>query len=371
MTHTDARNGSAVSLPRGGIQLRLLPEDETLAASLAQARHHADIGSRLPEGARLAKPLRLLTRFVARMVLACSRFLVKPQRHFNRAALSSLDYLGSELSDVTEQLRAQARQVEALQELVRLQEQRLRGLRAEPGSRAAPSDGERGVRACEQDQALDSLYVALEERFRGNRDEIRDRLQAHLPFVQDAGFGSEAFPILDLGCGRGEWLELLQAKGLLAGGVDSNRDMAAECLRKGFKVHEADVIEHLRGLPGASLGLVTGFHLIEHLPLPVLVKLIDETVRVLRPGGAALFETPNPQNVLVGSWSFYLDPTHRNPLPSALSKFLLETRGLARVEVRGLHPFPESCRLAGSAVAERLNELLYGPRDYAVVGWKV
>jgi O-antigen chain-terminating methyltransferase len=104
-----------------------------------------------------------------------------------------------------------------------------------------------------------------------------------------------------------------------------------------------------------------------------LLKLFDETVRVLRPGGVAIFETPNPQNVLVSSQEFYIDPTHRHPLPGALVKFMAEVKGLERVELLPLHPVPEAHRVrdGGLDVAKRFNELFYGARDYAVIGWKV
>jgi hypothetical protein len=94
---------------------------------------------------------------------------------------------------------------------------------------------------------------------------------------------------------------------------------------------------------------------------------------VLKPGGAVIFETPNPSNVLVGSHNFYLDPTHRNPLPSAPVKFIAEARGLCRVEIIDLHPYPESFRVkdGGIDIVKRFNEYFYGPQDYAVVGWKV
>jgi SAM-dependent methyltransferase len=103
----------------------------------------------------------------------------------------------------------------------------------------------------------------------------------------------------------------------------------------------------------------------------VLVKLMDEIVRVLKPGGVAIFETPNPENVLVGSYTFYLDPTHRNPLPSAVVKFMAEARGLCRVEVMPLHAL-EAYRMeeAGLEITKRFNEYFYGPQDYAIIGWK-
>jgi SAM-dependent methyltransferase len=226
--------------------------------------------------------------------------------------------------------------------------------------------------ADEEHHLLDALYVSFEDQFRGTREDIKKRLQVYLSFLQEAKLGSETRPILDVGCGRGEWLELLQEAGLCGQGVDRNRVSVEQCQRRGLRVVESDVLAYLRSVPDASLGAVTGFHIIEHLPLEVLIKLLDETVRVLTSGGLALFETPNPRNVLVGSHNFYLDPTHRNPLPSSVMQFMAEARGLCRVQIIELHPYPEASRVqeAGLDVAQRFNEYFYGPQDYAVVGWK-
>jgi O-antigen chain-terminating methyltransferase len=147
--------------------------------------------------------------------------------------------------------------------------------------------------------------------------------------------------------------------------------MAEQCRERRLEVTESDGITHLRSLPDASIGAVTGFHIVEHLSFELLIQLLDETVRVLKPGGLAIFETPNPHNLLVGSANFYTDPTHRNPLPSPTLKFLAEARGLCRIEVINLHPFPEAFHVVGSEVAERFNEYFYGAQDYAVMGWKV
>jgi SAM-dependent methyltransferase len=226
--------------------------------------------------------------------------------------------------------------------------------------------------ADEAHHALDALYVSLEDQFRGTREDIKERLRVYLPLLQGAKLGSETRPILDLGCGRGEWLELLQEAGLYGEGVDRNRILVEQCQRRGLGVVESDVLTYLRSLPDASLGAVTGFHIIEHWPLEVLIKVLNETVRVLTSGGVAIFETPNPRNVLVGSHNFYLDPTHRNPLPSLFMQFLAEARGLCRVQIIELHPCPEVTHVqeAGLDVAKRFNEYFYGPQDYAVVGWK-
>jgi len=193
----------------------------------------------------------------------------------------------------------------------------------------------------------------------------------YVPMLHDAHLGTENMPILDVGCGRGELLEVLRTEGLVGRGIDTNRVLLEQCQQRGLSVAEGDCVDYLQDLPDASLGAVTVIHLIEHLPLPRLVGLLDEIVRILKPGGMAVFETPNPQNLLVGSHNFYFDPTHRNPLPSPVVQFLAEERGLCRVAIHNLHPYPASLRLGGSELAKRLSDHLYGPQDYAVIGWKV
>jgi O-antigen chain-terminating methyltransferase len=190
-------------------------------------------------------------------------------------------------------------------------------------------------------------------------------------------------PVLDVGCGRGEWLELLRDEGLHARGLDLNRALIEQCRQRGFDVTEGDVLSHLRALPDASLGAVTGFHIIEHLPFDVVVKLFDEVVRVLRPGGLALFETPNPENMLVGSCYFYVDPTHRNPLFPPTVQFLAEQRGLVEVEIlrlneggwfaQPLEPLPDHHPLATklNPLIELAKARFFAAPDFAVLGRKV
>lgn len=214
---------------------------------------------------------------------------------------------------------------------------------------------------------LDALYVSLEDHFRGDRSEIKKRLEIYLPYLKQAGITTD---ILDLGCGRGEWLELLKEKGIQATGVDSNRLMAEQCLACGLKVACGSAIDYLRGLPDDTVSAVTSFHVIEHLRFKDLVELIDEIVRILRPGGLLVLETPNPENVIVGSSNFYLDPTHRHPLPIQMMRFLLDAKGLSNLEVIGLHTL-ESSRVQGnSELTNRFNEFFYGPMDYAIIARK-
>ncbi|MFM6025943.1 MAG: class I SAM-dependent methyltransferase, partial [Dolichospermum sp.] len=222
----------------------------------------------------------------------------------------------------------------------------------------------------EDEHLLDAFYLTFEDHFRGTREEIFNRLKVYLPLIEKANVGTPDAPILDVGCGRGEWLELLRESGYTARGLDINRVMIEQCQARGLEVIAGDVIDYLQSLPDNSLGAVTGFHIIEHLPFKMLMRLFSETVRVIQPQGLVIFETPNPDNVLVGSNTFYLDPTHIHPLPSATIKFISENFGLENVQIIRLHPYPENAKINGQGVAERFNDYFYGPQDYAVVGYK-
>lgn len=278
----------------------------------------------------------------------------------------------NQINNFESQIKVILQKVEYLKKGLLLQEQRLSLLLEEARRRLPePFSLEQITVFLEKANDLyDILYVQFEDQFRGTREDIKKRQKVYLPVIHDAGAGTVDRPVLDLGCGRGEWLELLKEEGLIAKGVDINKAMVLLCNELGLEVVRADLLEYLRNLPGESLGAVTGFHIVEHLLFEKLIQLLDETVRVLKPGGVAIFETPNPENILVGSCNFYLDPTHRNPLPSSMLKFLAEARGLCRVEIISLHSYPEAFKVSGSELAERFNQYFYGPQDYAVVGWK-
>jgi O-antigen chain-terminating methyltransferase len=217
---------------------------------------------------------------------------------------------------------------------------------------------------------LEEMYVEFENQFRGTRADIKERLSEYLPTVIGKKIGTPEMPILDLGCGRGEWLEVLAENGMTALGVDSNESCVRECSTRGLTARAVDGISFLAQLPEQSQGAITAFHVVEHMPLRALVNLLDEAIRVLKRGGLLILETPNPANLIVGAHTFYLDPTHIRPIPADLLRFLVESRGFCGAEIRPLHPFPESFRIdlgAGNEAAATLNNLLYGPRDYAIV----
>jgi len=219
---------------------------------------------------------------------------------------------------------------------------------------------------------FDALYVAFENQFRGSREVIKKRVRVYLDDVCGAGAVTADSPILDLGCGRGEWLELVNENGLAGEGVDSNAIMVSACQERGLRVIEGDALEYLRALPAESRGAITAFHLIEHLEFQLLVHLLRESFRVLRPGGLAIFETPNPDNVLIGSNRFYSDPTHLHPLPKEYSRFMLQSVGFSDVVARPLNPDKDSLpeNAASPELRNFLNRLFFGEQDYAVIGNK-
>jgi ubiquinone/menaquinone biosynthesis C-methylase UbiE len=217
--------------------------------------------------------------------------------------------------------------------------------------------------------SVSALYAEFEDAFRGPRKLIKERQAVYVPRLIEAGAGSASAPVLDLGCGRGEWLELLADHHLASSGVDSNPAMIERCRALGIHATVGDALAHLRSLPDRSAGAVTSFHMVEHLPFETVLALLDEALRVLQSGGLLILETPNPQNVLVGCNTFWIDPTHRQPIPSQTLKFFVEGRGFCAAEVWNLQPYPEVIRLPEdpAGIAARFNDCFYGPQDYGII----
>ena len=224
------------------------------------------------------------------------------------------------------------------------------------------------IAAAEEAHLLDGLYASFEEKFRGKRDEILERQQVYLPILKNAEITDG---VLDVGCGRGEWLELLSKENIQARGVDHNRIAIEGCRNLGLDAVEEDALTYLRSLSAESRNAITSFHLVEHLQFEVLIGLLDEAFRILRRSGLLILETPNPENFMVGSYSFYADPTHRNPIPSETLKFLLESRGFESIAVMKLRPW-DAARIEGdSEIVKRFNEYFYSAPDYGIVARKL
>jgi O-antigen chain-terminating methyltransferase len=224
--------------------------------------------------------------------------------------------------------------------------------------------------ASKADLALDSFYLSFENRFRGPRSEIKKRVAFYLPFLRKAKAGASGRPVLDIGCGRGEWLELLKENNLEAEGLDLNKAMVSHCKSRRLKVRLGDALEHLHSSRANSKGAVTGFHIIEHLSFEVLMELFRETRRVLKPGGVAIFESPNCKNLIVGASTFHIDPTHQHPVFPDTAEFMLASHGFERIEIVYLSPVPDPKFKATTAELSTIKDLLYGPQDFGIVAFK-
>jgi SAM-dependent methyltransferase len=309
------------------------------------------------------------------------RWYVEPvaaeQRRFNAAALRLVDALSDRvdagqaaieerfgalvdglqrrLDSVAADVTTDARLAVELEERLTRLERRERKPAAAPSPAPGPSP-----------PAAASVpdYFAFESRMRGSTESIRER---QMPYVDDF---REAAPVLDVGCGRGEFLALLGEAGVEARGVELDPDMVAYARGEGLEVTESDVIAHLESLENGSLGGIFAAQLVEHLPAPALVRLLELAAAKLRPGGLFVAETINPLSPLALR-NYYADLTHAQPLVPETLELLARQAGFDSVEVRFLNEpeerLVESADPVLSANVRRLNELLFGPLDYAIV----
>lgn len=225
-------------------------------------------------------------------------------------------------------------------------------------------------------------YVGFENQFRGSRDVIRQRLGSYLPY-----FGGAA-DVLDVGCGRGEFLDLLKDHGITARGIDINHEMVEECRARGLQVSEGDAAEYLASLPDASLGGLFAAQVVEHLEPSYLLRFLELAFHKLRPGGRIVLETLNPACWVAFFESYIRDITHRWPLHPETLKYLVLASGFTSAAIEWRSPVAEQDRLQSvrvpgqadqvtadlaetfNANVEKLNARLYTFMDYAVAGTK-
>jgi O-antigen chain-terminating methyltransferase len=217
----------------------------------------------------------------------------------------------------------------------------------------------------------DWRYAGFENRFRGRAEDVKKKLQAYLADLPKTG------PVLDLGCGRGEFLELLRENGIDGEGVDINALMVDACRDKGLRCEKGDILETLAARPDASLAGIFSFQVIEHLAPGYLQKLLEVSFRKLAPSGVLILETINPLSVFALVQIYYLDLSHQKPIHPLALKFLLEAAGFGQVEIRYSAPLNQE-RLEDLLPADdrtailnrnidRLNELLFAPTQYAAI----
>ncbi|SEQ52450.1 O-antigen chain-terminating methyltransferase [Azotobacter beijerinckii] len=214
---------------------------------------------------------------------------------------------------------------------------------------------------------MEQFYRAFEERLRGSRALIKERQTVYLPFIAPLKMLYASCPALDLGCGRGEWLEILRENGFEARGVDLDQGMLEGCDALSLPAEQGEALETLKLLADESLALISGFHIAEHMPFERLQQLVAEALRVLKPAGLLILESPNAENLVVGTNNFYLDPTHERPIPHLLLSFLTEYTGFARFKLLRLQEPPE---LAKAERVALMNVLASASPDYGIVAQK-
>jgi SAM-dependent methyltransferase len=295
---------------------------------------------------------------VKRLLRPLLRWYVEPlaaeQRAFNDAVLKLVDDL-YETADL-----AAAGDESSRRTLVELEERLRRVERRGPGSAPAPA----ATVAAQPAAAALPDYFAFEARMRGSTAAVRERQR---PYVDDF---RDAAPVLDVGCGRGEFLALLRESGVEARGIDADADMVAYARGEGLEVEQADALAYLEPLADGSLGGIFAAQVVEHLPPGTLVRLLELASAKLRPGGLLVAETINPLSPLALR-SYFADLTHAQPLVPETLVLLAEQAGFRQVETRFLNEPEERLAVPDDPViaanVRRLNELLFGPLDYAIL----
>jgi SAM-dependent methyltransferase len=294
-----------------------------------------------------------------RLAIRAARFLWRNQSAFNSLSLSA----ASELAEELDRLRAETlRGLDELKRRAGVQESRLT---------LAEADGSRGpARPAPSREAGPAppgippgVYALFEERFRGSPAQVASGQRFYLEFLRDL-----PGPVLDVGCGRGEFLSLLRSSGIPARGVESNPVSVEACNRAGLEVELGDATGLLAALSAGTLGAVVAFQVVEHWRPEDIFRFLQEARRTLAPGGVLIAETINSDS-LSALRAFYLDPTHVRPVPPEALRFLAEAAGFTDIRIEYRSPVPEAERLAETSENEkRLNALLFGAQDYALIG---
>ena len=301
------------------------------------------------------------------------RWYVEPlavdQRRFNASALKLVDALSERadaalavldrrFDELEPRVEEHGRRANELEERLTRLERRERAV-APP--RAVPAGAEPAGQIVFPD------YFAYESRMRGATDVVRDKQRAYVDDFR------EAAPVLDLGCGRGEFLALLREAGIQARGVDLDADMVAYACGEGLEVEHIGAVEYLETLEDGALGGVFAAQLLEHLPAPTVVRVLELAAEKLRPGALLVAETINPVSP-IALRNYFADLTHAQPLVPETLVLLARQTGFASVETRFLNePDEKLAEPADPTIAanvRRLNELLFAPLDYAIIARK-
>lgn len=360
---------------------RVLAQDgrleETRAALASElGRKEAELGqaiARATAGVEAALEREAGAREALGRELAGSQGRIDLLESRSDGALGRLDESAARLAAAEERLEGLQRDLGRASEDLRAARLEWTTLRTElrsgsGGGAAAGSEPAGPESRSASDPISAGLYADFERAFRGAEDEIRRRQEGDV-----ALFAGGRRPIADLGCGRGEFLEALRARGLSGRGCDTNPVMVARCREKGLAVDEADLFGWLRAQPQDSLDGVTAYQVVEHLPADALLPFVELAVSRLAPGGRLLLETVNAESAFAMKW-FWMDLTHVRPVPGPSLARLMEACGLRDVTIAYRSPVPREESGGGVEPADplvaALARLVFAPQDVAVTGVK-
>jgi O-antigen chain-terminating methyltransferase len=207
-------------------------------------------------------------------------------------------------------------------------------------------------------------YARFAERFRGTEEYVKAGQRVYLPHF------SACRNVLDIGCGRGEFLELMRDAGVPAIGIDLSEESVAACRHKGLTAEKADLFDYLAAQPESAFDGIFCAQVVEHLPAERLPEMITLCASRLSRNGAIAIETPNPECLAIFATHFYLDPTHTRPVPHQLLVFYLEEFGFGNIEVKKLAPAVESMASL-EPLPESFRDAFFGALDYAATGRKL
>jgi O-antigen chain-terminating methyltransferase len=208
-------------------------------------------------------------------------------------------------------------------------------------------------------------WASFAEQFRGSEEKIREHQKCHV-----ARFTGASGDVLDIGCGRGEFLEAAKAAGLSARGIDLSHESVALCRSKGLDVEQGDMFAYLESLADGSLGGAYCAQVVEHLSPAAVPRLVKLLAQKLRLGALVAIETPNPECLAIFATHFYLDPTHTRPIPPPLLRFYLESAGFGSIEIERLTPAVDSMPALAELPAA-VRDTFFGGLDYAIFARKL
>lgn len=296
------------------------------------------------------------------------------QRDFNLATLDLLEGLRSDMLEIRDDVvRNLERQDDKLSSgiqrndaLVTVLDQKIEGALSRIRDLADPVLTQPGSSAAFRD---DYLYRRFEDAARGSKEQVRESMRDLIDLLRDHG------PVFDIGCGRGELLELCRDEGIEARGLDVNERSIAELKERGLNVSVGAIPEALESIEPGSIGSIHASHVVEHLQTSPLIALLAQSFRVLRPGGLLVIETPNAQSLMMTSSEFWKDPSHVAPRHPASLIIVGRELGFEVADLRTLHPFNDAAKLSLSSdhpddllrLVDRLNEILFGDQDSRLV----